>query len=249
MSLEHRRIVRAQTLALIAACGLAAASCGEAAPEPTYPVTFMASSDPGVPLAGVQVSTSAGVVGSTSADGTLRVELHGAEGASVPVTATCPEGYRAPEPVSPLILRRVIDLATGNTTALQVSLSCRPTSRHGVVIVRAGGEGPREGIPVLIDGREVARTDRSGVAHVALDLEPGVGFQVQLATATVAPMLRPTDPTMPFTFPDHDEVFIFDRPFDTDVPPPEPRRARRRRAAPVAGPRPIAIPTRLGSRR
>ena len=160
--------------------------------------------------------------------------------------ASC--GEDAPEPVSPLILRRVIDLATGNTTALQVSLSCRPTSRHGVVIVRAGGEGPREGIPVLIDGREVARTDRSGVAHVALDMEPGVGFSVQLATATVAPMLRPANPTMPFTFPDRDEVFIFDRPFDTDAPPPEPRRVRRRRAAPAA-PRPIAIPTRLGARR
>jgi hypothetical protein len=209
----------------------------------------VASSDPGVPLAGVQISANGSPVpGTTGADGVLRIELSGAEGSSVAVSATCPAGHREPDPIAPLILRRVIDLATGGAAALQVSVTCRPLSRHGVVIVRAGGEGPREGIPVLLDGREVSRTDRSGVAHVALDLPPGTAFSVQLATATVAPMLRPTDPTMPFTVPDHDEIFIFDRPFDTEVPPPAPRRRARRRAtsAPTTGP--VHIPTRLGGR-
>jgi hypothetical protein len=224
------------------------AGCGEEAPPPSYPVIFVANSDPGVPLAGVQVLANGGAIGATAADGTLSVELSGVEGSSVAVAATCPEGYRPSEAISPLILRRVIDLATGGTASLHVTLNCRPANRHGVIIVRAGGEGPREGIPVLIDGREVARTDRSGVAHVALDMSPGSAFQVQLATATVAPMLRPTDPTMPFTFPDRDEVFVFDRPFDTEVPPAPVRTGRRRRraAAPTTGA--VHIPTRLGGR-
>jgi hypothetical protein len=220
--------------------------CGEEEAAPTYPVTFMAMSDPGTALAGVEVSANGGAIGSTAVDGSLRVELRGTEGSSVAVAATCPTGYRPSEAISPLILRRVTDLATGSTAALQVTITCRPASRHGVIIVRAGGVGPREGIPVLIDGREVARTDRSGVAHVAVDMNPGAAFQVQLATATVAPMLRPTDPSMPFTFPDRDELFIFDRPFETEEPPAPVRRARRRRveaAAPVA-----RIPTRLGRR-
>lgn len=227
---------------------LALGACEEEAPPPTFPVTFAASSDPGVPLAGVQLTANGAPAGATGADGALRVELSGAEGSSVAIAATCPDGYRPPEPIAPLILRRVIDLATGGAAALQVTVTCRPATRHGVVIVRAGGEGPREGIPVLLDGREVSRTDRSGVAHVAIDLAPGTPFSVQLATATVAPMLRPTDPTMPFTFPDHDEIFVFDRPFDTEVPPPAPRRRARRRttAAPTTGP--VHIPTRLGGR-
>jgi hypothetical protein len=227
---------------------IALAACEEPPPPPTFPVTFAASSDPGTPLAGVQLTANGAPAGVTGADGSLRVELSGAEGSSVVIGATCPEGHRPPEPISPLILRRVIDLATGAAAALQVSITCRPASRRGVVIVRAGGEGPREGIPVMLDGREVARTDRSGVAHVAIDMAPNTAFSVQLATATVAPMLRPTDPTMPFTFPDHDEIFVFDRPFDTEVPPAPPRVLHRR--APVAAPAPAPtgprLPVRLG---
>lgn len=228
---------------------LAALGCGEEGPPPAFPVTFLATSDPGVPVPGVTLTANGGPAGVTGADGTLRVELSGSEGSTVVVGATCPDGYREPTPIAPLVLRRVIDLATGGNAALQVTVTCLPAARHGVVIVRAGGEGPRDGIPVLLDGREVARTDRSGTAHVAIDMAPGTPFSVALATATVAPMLRPTNPTMPFTFPDRDEIFIFDRPFDTEEPPPPPRtRSRRRRTTATTGPVHV-IPTRIGGPR
>lgn len=220
--------------------------CEEPAPPTPYPVTFMAVSDPGEPLAGVTIAAG-GMNAVTDATGLLSVELQGPEGSTVPITAECPAGHRLATAPAPLVLRRVIDLTTGLTAALQVSVTCPPLSRHGVIVVRATGEGPREGIPVLVDGREVARTDRSGVAHVALDMAPGSAIQVQLATSSVLPLLRPADPSMPFVFRDADDIFVFDREFDTEAPAaPPPRRGRRRAAPAPTGPT-IHIPTRLGT--
>jgi hypothetical protein len=142
-----------------------------------------------------------------------------------------------------LTLRRVVSLdPAAARRGLQVSIACPPTHRQGVVVVRAGGNQPQANLPVLIDGREVARTDPSGVAHVALDMQPGTTFQVLLATAA-APMLRPQDPRRSFTFPDSDEIFIFDQAFEVEQPPPvaRPRRPRPRPAAP----QPI-LPVRIG---
>lgn len=223
-------------------------ACEEPAPPTPYPVTFVAMSDPGEALAGVTI-TAGGMNAVTDATGMLSVELQGPEGSTVPISAACPDGHRLVTAPAPLVLRRVIDLTTGMTAALQVTISCPPTSRHGVIVVRASGEGPREGIPVMIDGREVTRTDRSGVAHVALEMAPGSAIQVQLATSTVMPMLRPADPSMPFTFRDADEIFVFDREFESEEPPAAPRRRGRRRATPPPTGGVIHIPTRLGAGR
>jgi hypothetical protein len=100
------------------------------------------------------------------------------------------------------------------------------------LVVRASGDGPREGIPVLVDGLEVARTDRSGVAHVALERPPNTTVNVTLATGTVLPDLLPRDPVMPITFADRDDIFYFDRPFETPAPPPVIRRGGGRRESP-----------------
>jgi hypothetical protein len=236
------RILVAGLCLVLGLCG-----CEEPPPPTPYPVTFLAVADPGEALAGVTIAAG-GMNAVTDATGMLSVELQGPEGSTVPITATCPEGHRLAVAPAPLVLRRVIDLTTGMTAALQVSIACPPMSRHGVVVVRASGEGSREGIPVMIDGREVARTDRSGVAHVALEMAPGSAIQVQLATSTVMPLLRPADPSMPFTFRDADDIFVFDREFESEEPPAAPRRRGRRRAAAPSAPT-IHIPTRLGGGR
>lgn len=205
---------------LLASWFLVLLGCGEPEVGPPYPIVFNAVSDPGVPLAGVALTAADSALGVTDADGRLAVELSGAEGASVPVLATCPAGHRGPTATGPLVLRRTMDLATGAPSVLQVTVTCPPEVRHGVVLLRAGGEGIREGIPVLIDGVEMARTDRSGVAHVALDRAPGTTVSVVLATSTVLPDVTPRDPAMGFTFPDSDEIFVFDRPLE--APPSAP---------------------------
>lgn len=237
-------------LVLLPAVVLAMA-CEEPPPPAHYPVTFSAESDPGQPLSGVALTIAGAPQGQTAADGTLRIELTGDEGTSVPVAATCPSGYREPAPLSPIVLRTTVSVAGAAIPGLRVTITCLPTSRRGVVVVRAGGSGvaPRGGLPVMIEGREVARTDPSGVAHVSLDMAPGQSFQVLLATATASPMLRPQDPQLTFVFPDSDEIFLFDQNFDEEIPPPPPRRrGHRRRPDAPSGPvfsRPVLIaPTR-----
>lgn len=225
-------------------------ACEEPPPPASYPIAFSAESDPGTPLAGVTISVAGQPQGQTGADGTLRIELSGDEGTAVPLSATCPAGYRDAAPLSPIILRTTVAVGGAATPGLRVSVQCLPTIRHGVVVVRAAGDGtaPRAGLPVMIEGREVARTDTSGVAHVALDMAPGQSFQVLLQTATVSPLLMPQDPVMTFVFPDNDEIFAFDENFSEATPvvePPHHHGGRRRPPPPSAAP--VLIPVRIPS--
>ena len=166
---------------------LSALGCGEPPPPPVFPITFLAESDPGTPLAGVTITVAGASPTQTGPDGTVRVQLSGEEGSSVPVTAACPPGHRDAPALSPIVLRTTAGVGGAPAPGLRVGISCLPTTRHGVVVIRAGGSGaaPRAGLPVMVEGREVARTDASGVAHVALDMVPGQSFQVYSGSATM----------------------------------------------------------------
>jgi len=232
--------------------GAGALACEDPGPPPVFPITFVAEADPGVPLAGVTVAVAGAPPAQTGADGTVRLELSGDEGTSVPVSATCPVGHRPPPALSPIVLRTTVGVGGAPAPGFRVSISCLPMTRHGVVVIRAGGSGtaPRAGLPVMIEGRQVAVTDSSGVAHVSLDMAPGQSFQVLLATATASPMLRPQDPQLTFVFPDGNEIFAFDENFDEAAPPPpEHHTGHRRRpvTAPTTGP--VLIPVRIQSTR
>lgn len=206
-------------LVAVALSGLSLAGCDDAHPPTMVPIAIHTEADPGVALAGVLVSAGESRLGMTDASGSLRVELTGELGAMIPVTATCPEGHRDGRIRAEVTLRPMFDVS-GRERGLDLTLSCPPAQRQAVLVVRAGGDGSRVGLPVRIDGREVAVTDASGVAHVPIGMAPGGSFRVELATATVAPMLRPADPATSFTFADHDDIFVFDQRFEEERPPP-----------------------------
>ena len=239
-------LIRRKAAGVLGAAMLAAlGGCGEEPPPPRFPVTFTAEADPGDRLAGVGISANGAPIGATGADGTLRVDLTGPEGSPVQIGATCPDGHRQPTSLPMITLRRVVSLDPATAAlGLQVSISCPPTQRHGVVVVRAGGDSPQPNLPVMIDGREVARTDSSGVAHVALDMQPGQSFGVLLATNDF-PNLRPQSPRMSFVFPDQDELFVFDQRFEVEQPERPRARPRRRRPQPTSAPQPV-LPVRIG---
>jgi hypothetical protein len=190
-------------------------ACGEDEPPPRYPVTFEATSDHR-PLEGVVLSVGQQVLGQTDADGVLHVDLTGPEGARVPITAQCPEGHRSPESLPEIVLRPVISLdPAAAARGIELSVPCPPDRRVAVVMVRTDGQAD---LPVYVDGRERARTDASGAAHVRLAMAPDTTFQVRLATTT-RPLLRPQEPSMAFTLPDADQVFVFDQQFQVEEPP------------------------------
>lgn len=204
---------------LLASALLALVGCGDEHPPTAIQIAVHTEADPGVALSGVVVSAGAAPIGTSDTSGTLHAQLTGDLGAMVPVTATCPEGHREGRVRADVTLRPVFDVS-GQERGLDVTLSCPPAERQAVLVVRAGGDGPRVGLPVRIDGEEVAVTDASGVAHVPIGMAPGGSFRVELATATVAPMLRPADPATSFTFQDHDDIFVFDQRFEEEAPPP-----------------------------
>lgn len=223
---------RAPTIAL----ALLAASCGggEEAPPQPYTFTITATSDHH-PLANVAVVYNDTVAGTTSAEGVLTANLFGPEGQPVSFSVRCPEGYRTPEDPQQVTLRRVMSLDPQvQQRGVELSFDCPPEFRDAVVIVRTYDQ---IGLPVYVDGVEVARTDASGVAHVHRRMTPATQFQIRIATAS-NPLLRPVDPSQSFTIPDHDTVFVFDRHFEVE----QPVRRRVRRRAP-ARPR---LPVRIG---
>lgn len=224
-----------RALILIALC---LAACEDAPEAPArYPFTFAAHAD-GEPLPAVQVLVNEQPVGTTNDDGLLRVDLTGPSGAQVRVQAVCPAGHRSADGAQIHNLRRVqaIDPAT-TARGIEVSFPCPPEHRAGVIVVRTHDQ---VGVPVLLDGREIARTDESGVAHLHVAMAPGSTFQVQLDTRHNE-LLRPTSPSSSFTLPDHDEVFVVDQRFMQEAPPR--RRVRRPVARPVAR-LPVRIPSR-----
>ena len=225
----------------LAAASALLGACSEAPPAPVaYPFTFTVTTDR-QPLEGATVTLNETTLGTTNAEGVLHSNLTGPEGAQVSLNAICPEGYRSPERPQLQNLRRVVSLDPATQErGIQMSFDCPPEHRAAVVIVRTHD---RAGLPVYVDGREVTRTDDSGVAHIHMpQMAPQTGFEVRIASASINDRLRPVNPSRTYTVPDHNEVFVFDQPFEEEAPPRRRRRVRRREPAPVR------LPIRIGGR-
>ncbi len=215
---------------LAIAVGVSAAAC-RSAPRTEFPVTFTAVADE--PLAGVEVRLQSGKpLGTTGADGVLRVVLAAREGTKVPFRVQCPEGYRPPREMPVLTLRQLTGAdPRASGPSLDVSIQCPPAERVAALVVRAN----QPDLPVLAEGREVARTDRDGIAHALVSLPPNSTFRVVIDTSSNA-RLRPQNPATTLTLPDADEIFTIDQALVEEGPGREalqpragPGRARRRR--------------------
>jgi len=223
-------------LALAVVVGLAAlgGGCEEEPAATSFPVRFRALAD-GVPVEGARIGAGGAELGVTGPDGRLDVTLAGSEGRVVPVTADCPDGYRDPREPPRLTLQRLRQLdERDRLRRVRIDVECRPEERTAMLLVRAGG---LEAIPVLVDGREVARTDAHGLAHVALTSPPHERFDVVLRTDHLEDVL-PRNPPHTVTVPDRDEVFVIDQRF-TRLEPDRPRRPGHR------GPRGPRLPQKI----
>ena len=224
-------------LGLSIAAALVVACDDEPEPPPRFPFTFHATSD-GQPMAGVTITVNDNDLGVTEDDGSLRRDLTGPPGQPVLVNARCPEGHRSPEDPQQHTLRVIQSIDPAATArGIQVRFDCPPSARDAVVVVRTHDQA---GLPILVDGRQRAVTDESGAAHVHMHTTPQTTFQIQIATASNE-LLRPRDPVMNVTVPDHDAVFTFDQRFEEE----RPRRRRRRRRAPTKAPV-SRLPIRIG---
>jgi hypothetical protein len=212
----------------IGACGLglgcgAGSSSGESGPR--FQIDVRVESDPGKPLAAVKVLQGETALGSTADNGTVRITLGGHNGDVLTLRVACPADYASPDKPLSVTLRPLVGASVPLYRA-----QCQPLLRSLVVAVRAKGGA---GLPVKHLGREVARTDAEGTAHVLLQVPPAE--QITLVLDTSEPSherLRPQSPEFTLVMPARDEVAVFDQTF-SELAPPRPKARPRGPAQPV----------------
>lgn len=207
--------------------GLLPCGCAPAQQVSRYYIALRVQSDPGRPLGKARVLFEGKPAGVSDERGLVELAVSGAEGASVNFSVECPDGYRSPgSPVS-AVLRR----ANERDRHVEYSVLCPPAFRTVVVAVRADRGA---NLPILQLGREVARTDTAGAAHVVLKSAPEESIELTLDTSS-NPALRPRNPTTRFRVGQSDEILVFNQAFNLEAP-------KRRSVVAPRGPRgPIRI--------
>lgn len=214
-----RGVLRALLIAALASCN------PEPEPEAVQANTFevLVESDPGVRLPGVPIHLDGAAVGRTDSRGSLRAQVPARPGSSLRLEPECPSGHQAPSEPKLLRFRFADGLDARKGGPLQITLRCKPKKRRVVFIVRAAN-GP--GLPVLLDGEPVAKTNSSGISHFSAFAPSGTDFLVRLDTEE-RPDLRPKNPIHLRALPDGDRIFLIDQVFESQR---KPRRKRSRRA-------------------
>ncbi len=202
-------MVRPALLALLLAVGASTTACKEQA-APPFEVLIKFSSAKDKPLKNALVLHEGKKIGVSGDDGAALLRLRGAEGETFLFSVQCPAEFESPKAPVTVVLRRVIDSARRS----EYFVSCPPLTRTVVVAVRAEN-GPN--LPVIHLGREVARTDESGAAHVMLQLRPNESFELRLDTNDKsAERLRPQNPVATFVVKQQDDIFAFDQKFSLE---------------------------------
>jgi hypothetical protein len=188
---------------------IAVTGCSALAPVPPPPqeVVVRFNGDPGQPLKGAALLHDGQKLSESGDDGVARLKLNGKDGDAFDIAVTCPDGFLSPAKPIQVVLKRLAD-----NKKPEYDVACPPTNRTVVVAVRADGGA---NLPVLYLGREIARTDGSGAAHVMLKLKPDESFDLVLGTTENA-SLRPQNPFASFAVKERDEVFVFDQKFELE---------------------------------
>ncbi len=199
-----------QLRALALSIVLAAPACKalEPIPPPPLEVLIRVTGDPGQPIKDATVTFNGQKVSQSGPDGVAQLKLSGKDGEVFEVSVACPEGYLSPSRPVQVVLKRLADA----TKKPEYAVSCPPSQRTVIVAVRADNGS---NLPVLYLGREVARTDAAGAAHVMLKLKPDEQFDLVLGTGD-NDRLRPQNPFASFVVKERDEVFTFDQRFELE---------------------------------
>ena len=199
-------------------CALPLAAAGGCSPpkRQVLQVVVRAESDPGAALPQVAFVYAGSEVGRSDAAGMVRLSLSGPIGQEVALQTRCPEGFRAPESSLRVALRSSEPAAR----LPEYRVRCRPQRRSLVVSLRAPNGG---GLAVRYLGKQIARTDAQGIAHTLLRLPPGERVKLWLDTSAPAHRgLRPQNPVLQFSVPDHDQVVSLQQTFAVPARPKPP---------------------------
>lgn len=203
----RRAVNRAHSL-LLFGLALGAVGCARQPQANRYDLAVRVEADPGEPLADAKLLHAGKELGRTSEDGRVVVRATGNEGERIELELQCPAGHEAPSAPLAVTLRR-------SAQRPEYFASCPPSSRKLVVAARLDN-GP--GLPIRYLGREVARSDASGVAHLVLDAETDKTVELTIDTSE-QPTLRPKSPTARFRIPNRDDIVVLAQSFQPERKP------------------------------
>jgi len=192
-------------------------------PKPSgYELLVHVESDPSQPLAGARLLHAGRELGVTAADGRVAVRAAGSEGERIDLEVSCPPGFRSPDAALSVTLRH----AAGGSKRPEYFAACPPLTRKLVIAARL-----EHGVnlPIRYLGRELARSDGDGVAHVLLEGETDKTVELTVDTSE-QPQLRPKSPTARFRIGDRDDVVVLAQTFQS---PPKPVVHAHRASGPV----------------
>jgi hypothetical protein len=212
-----------RTSRAVAMVALLAWGCEQQDLTRQYEFIVRVSSEPGRAVEAASASLEGKELGVSDGDGAITITVRGREGDVLPIEIGCPSGHRAPTDPVQVPLRHV-----GNDIKPEFAAVCTPTSHSIVVAVRAE-RGPN--LPLLHLGRELARTDSSGAAHLVLDVASEEVVELVLDT-THQPTLRPKSPVLRIQPGRSDEITAIAQDF-TVAKPPAPRVVTPPRRGPV----------------
>ena len=202
-----------RALRLFALAGLLAA-CDDAQALTSYGFRLAAESDPGEPLAGVQLRQAAKLVAQSGSDGVATFALAGQEGQHAALSVVCPPETTANEPELSTTLR---SYSGGRTPELLAR--CTPNLRE-LVVVAMFENGAQ--LPIQHHLKTLAVTDDDGVAHFVLRGKPGETFELTVDTQD-QPGLRPANPGASLTIGGRDDAQVLERTFILPVQKARPR--------------------------
>jgi hypothetical protein len=179
-------------------------------------------SDPSRPLPGARVLHAGRELGASAADGRVAVHASGSEGERIDLEVSCPKGFRSPASALTITLRH----AVGSSERPEYFAACPPLTRKLVVAARL-----EHGVnlPIRYLGRELARSDSDGVAHLMVEGETDKTVELTVDT-TEQPQLRPKSPSARFRLADHDDIVVLAQAFQS---PPKAVIHARRPSGPV----------------
>jgi hypothetical protein len=201
-----------------------------------FQVQLQAKSDDGEPVSGAMFSINNVNLGASSVDGKLLQTVRGADGQSVLVNLTCPDGYNNPEKATPLKLTEVRKVNELASATLGLELTCTRKMIDVIVVVRTENA---PSLPVDIGGKNQGITDEFGNAHIHLRVERGTRTMSVTLGTLASPTLRPQNPSRVFELEDKDTLVLLEQSFTVERKRPSVR--------PITpphgdlGPRPIRI--------
>ncbi|MCB9666553.1 MAG: hypothetical protein H6715_00300 [Myxococcales bacterium] len=197
--------------------------CSSQPEQYTYALALSVKAADAVPLSEVPIYLNDAWRGKTDKNGELQIKVRAEMNQTVMAKAECPRGYRAAEGPITIRLRQFQNLSAGNkNTGLVYGFTCEPEKVSSAVVVSTNAPG----LPLLVQGREVGRTNADGVAHLVLESAPSTEFTLLIDTRG-QPQLRPQYPTRTFDVGPIDDYYVLVQTFEMQQPKRHQRRARR----------------------